>query len=167
MNITRREAILMTAAGSAGLLIPSLSVAQAAPQTPGQKPPKPPALNVETVKEFIGASHGKMDKVKEMLGNEPRFLHSSFDHGGGDFESGIEAAGHIGDRELTLFFIGKGARLSIFQAAMLGQLDLVKAILALYPEARQSKGPHGLDLMHHARKGGDEAKAVLEFLERA
>jgi hypothetical protein len=162
MNITRREAILMTAAGSAALLVPGMAIAQTSPQ----KPPKPPALKMEIVKEFVGVSHGKFDKVKEMLGNEPALLHACFDHGGGDFETGLEAAGHIGDREIALYLIGKGARLSIFQAAMLGQLDLVKGIIALYPEARHSKGPHRLDLMHHARKGGDEARAVLEFLEK-
>jgi hypothetical protein len=162
MNVTRRQAILITAAGSVGLFVPGMAVAQ----VPTPKPPKPPALKTDVVKEFIRVSHGRIDGVKEMLGNEPTLLHSCFDHGGGDFESGIEAAGHIGDRELTLFFISKGARLSIFQAAMLGQLDLVKAIITLYPEARQSKGPHGLDLIHHAKKGGDEALAVLEFLQK-
>ncbi|MCB0547486.1 MAG: hypothetical protein KDD19_07840 [Phaeodactylibacter sp.] len=35
-----------------------------------------------------------------------------------------------------------------------------KRFLQLY-----TKGPHGLSLMHHAKKGGEEALAVVEWLE--
>ena len=48
---------------------------------------------------------------------------------------------------------------------MLGRLDVVKAILSAYPELKTSKGPHGLQLLHHATKGGAEAAPVLEYLK--
>jgi hypothetical protein len=164
MDHTRRETLRLAVVGSVGLLVPGLSTAQT--PTPPQRPPNKPALMPDVVKEFVKAGHGKFDHVKELLGNEPGLLNASWDVGGGDFESALEAAGHIGDREIALYLIGKGARLSIFQVAILGQLDLVKGIIALYPEARQSKGPHGLDLIHHAKKGGAQAEAVLEYLQR-
>jgi len=47
----------------------------------------------------------------------------------------------------------------------LGGLDVVKAILSAYPELKTSTGPHGLQLLHHANKGGVEAAPVLEYLK--
>jgi hypothetical protein len=55
--------------------------------------------------------------------------------------------------------------MNIFCAAILGRLDVVKAILSVYPELKTSKGPHGLQLLHHAAKGGAEAARVLEYLK--
>ena len=45
--------------------------------------------------------------------------------------------------------------------------EIVRATLAAFPEARDVKGPHGIPLIEHARKGGDEAREVLELLESA
>jgi hypothetical protein len=58
----------------------------------------------------------------------------------------------------------RGARLDIFAAAMLGQLEVVKAILAADPAAKSAPGPHGIPLLAHAQAGGEAAKAVLAFL---
>jgi hypothetical protein len=48
---------------------------------------------------------------------------------------------------------------------MLGKLDIVKAMLGAYPGLLHAKGPHGIPLMSHARKGGVEAEPVVAFLE--
>jgi hypothetical protein len=96
----------------------------------------------------------------------PQLLNASWDWGGGDFESALEGAGHMGNREIARFLISKGARPGVFQFAMLGELDLVKAVLRAHPELAQSKGPHGIPLIAHAKAGGDGAKAVLEYLEK-
>ena len=63
------------------------------------------------------------------------------------------------------FLIGQGARLDVFVAAMLGKLDIVRAVLTAWPGLVQSKGPHGITLMRHARAGGEPAKAVGDYLE--
>ena len=141
---------------------------QATPTPPltTTRPPKPPALAPELVKEFVGKSHSDLARVKELYAQEPGLLNASHDHGGGDFETGLEAAGHVGNRDIALFLLEKGARMNIFCAAMLGRLDIVKAVLGAFPELKNSKGPHGLMLKHHARKGGEEAKLVLEYLEQ-
>jgi hypothetical protein len=47
---------------------------------------------------------------------------------------------------------------------MMGKLDIVEATLKTFPELKHSKGPHGLGLIHHAEKGGENARAVLKFL---
>jgi hypothetical protein len=48
---------------------------------------------------------------------------------------------------------------------MLGKLDVVKATLDAFPEARNVVGPHGIPLLAHAQAGGEDAAAVLEFLK--
>ncbi len=125
---------------------------------------KPAPLKVEWVKEFVSVSHGKFDRVKEMLENDHLLLHSSYDWGGGDFESGIEAAGHVGNKEIAHYLLTKGARYNIYLACMLGHLDTVKNVLSYKPELIHSKGPHGFTMLHHAQKGGEDAKEVVDFL---
>ena len=92
-----------------------------------QQPEQPQPIKLEWVKEFVGVCHSKFDRAKEMLENDPQFLHVSFDWGGGDFESGIEAAGHVGNKEIATYLLSKGARYNIYLACMLGHLDVVKS----------------------------------------
>jgi hypothetical protein len=125
---------------------------------------KPAPLAPELVKEFVGAGHGNLAKVTEMLDKTPSLLNATWDWGGGDYESAIEGAGHMGNREIATYLLSKGARMNIFCAAMLGHLDVVKALLTAYPNLKTSKGPHGIMLLQHATKGGEMAKPVLEYL---
>ena len=48
---------------------------------------------------------------------------------------------------------------------MLGEVEIVRAMLAAHPEMRDAKGPHGIPLRAHAEAGGEQARAVLEFLD--
>jgi hypothetical protein len=70
----------------------------------------------------------------------------------------------MGNREIAEFLIAQGARLDVFVAAMLGRLDIVRAMLSAWPPLLQSRGPHGITLLRHARAGGQAAKAVEEYL---
>lgn len=135
------------------------------PHVPTFQQEKPPALAPELVKEFVIAGHGNIQKVKELLTQYPGLLNASWDWGGGDFESAIEGAGHVGNREIAEYLLAQGARINIFQAAMLGKIDIVKSTITAFPNLKASKGPHGLMLVHHATKGGEQAKAVLEYLK--
>ena len=122
-------------------------------------------IAVEMVQEFVGQSHGNLERVTEMLAEEPKLLHAAWDWGGGDWETGLGAASHVGRRDIAEFLLSKGARMDIFAATMLGQLEIVKRILSLQPEAWNAPGPHGIPLIVHARMGGAQAEAVLAFLE--
>src|SRR5512139_4160725 len=124
-----------------------------------------PALEASLVQEFVGNAHGDLQRVKELLEQQPALIHACWDWGGGDFETGLGAAAHMGRRDIAEFLLEKGARLDLFAAAMLGKLEIVKAALAAFPEAIQTPGPHGIPLIVHARAGGAEAQAVLEYLE--
>ena len=126
---------------------------------------RPAPLKPEIVKEFVTVAHGNFDRTKEMLENEHLLLHVSNDWGGGDFESAIEACGHTGNKEIIAYLMGKGARYNIYLACTLGHLETVKNVLTFNPALLNSKGPHGLTMLHHAIKGGDGSKPVLEYLQ--
>lgn len=124
-----------------------------------------PALEAKLVQEFVSVAHGDLNRVKELLAQEPALVNATWDWGGGDFETALGAAAHMGAKNITNFLLEHGARLDILSAAMLGKLEIVKAALTAYPESINTLGPHGIPLMTHAKAGGDDAKAVLEFLE--
>ena len=124
-----------------------------------------PALEAKLVEEFVGNSHGNFERVKEMLAQEPALIHAAWDWGGGDFETALGAAAHMGNKTIANYLLEQGARIDIFAAAMLGKLDIVKATLSAYPDAIDIPGPHGIPLLDHAEAGGEGAKSVLEFLE--
>jgi hypothetical protein len=48
-------------------------------------------------------------------------------------KTALEGAGHMGNKDIANFLLSKGARMNIFCAAMLGRLDVVKAILSAFP----------------------------------
>jgi hypothetical protein len=158
--LSRRTLLVGAAATAAALIVPAM--AKQIQQPVGVKPP---ALSLDLVKEFVIAGHVDLDKVKQMLGNERGLLNATWDWGGGDFEMAIGGAGHMGRRDIALYLVGEGCRMDIFVAAMLGELEVVKTTLAQFPNLLSSHGPHGIPLMAHARAGGEQAKAVLEYLQ--
>ncbi len=123
-----------------------------------------PALEAKLVEEFVGKSHGDLERVKEMLAQEPALVNATWDWGGGDFETALGAAGHMGRKDIANYLLEHGARIDIFVAAMLGKLDIVKAALSAYPQAKDIPGPHGIPLIAHANAGGKEAQTVVDFL---
>ena len=124
-----------------------------------------PALDTALVFEIVAKAHGDLDRVKELLAQEPALVNATWDWGGGDFETALGAAAHMGRKDIANFLLEHGARLDIFAAAMLGKLDIVKAALLAYPAALKIPGPHGIPLIAHVQSGGEEAKAVLEYLQ--
>jgi hypothetical protein len=165
---TRRFVLTRTLTGIfAAVTAPALAQMSPTPAQPAapRVPERPQALKPTLVEEFVRKAHGDFPATKALLAETPGLLNATWDWGGGDFEMGIGGAGHMGNREIAEFLIGQGGRMDIFVAAMLGKLDIVKAMLAAYPGLLYSKGPHGIPLMSHAKKGGAPAEAVVAFLE--
>lgn len=127
---------------------------------------KAPRLDSELVYEFVKYSHFDLIKVKEYFKNEPKLLHSAWDWGGGDFETAIQACSHVGNKEIAEFLLSEGARMNLFTAVMLGKTEIVQSILQIFPKQIKTRGPHGLGLIHHAKKGGDDAAEVLRYLKQ-
>ena len=126
---------------------------------------KKPALESKLVEEFVGNAHGNLDRVKELLAQEPALVNATWDWGGGDFETALGAASHMGRKDIADFLLEHGARLDIFAAAMLGKLEIVKAALEAFPNAINTPGPHGIPLITHAEMGKEDAQAVLQYLK--
>ena len=106
---------------------------------------------------MVGVSHGNVARVRELLTGRPALANASWDWGYGDWESALGAASHVGNQEIAKLLLAAGARPSIFSAAMLGQLDTVKAFILASPGVQKTRGPHGLTLLSHARAGGPAA----------
>ena len=152
----RKQFFQQSAFFTAGLILPSTN------SLPFQDSPP---INPKFVKEFVGASHGKFDRVKEMLNDHPNLIYSVWDWGHGDFEMCIGAAGHVGNKDIANYLLEKGARIYLFVLTMLGKTQLVKPIIEAYPQFLNVAGPHGFTLLHHAKRGGDDAKELLSYFE--
>jgi hypothetical protein len=103
--------------------------------------------------------------VKELVEARPSLARASWDWGFGDWESALGAASHMGNRPIAEYLISQGARPSLFSAAMLGQVDVVKAMVAANSGAQRIRGPHGISLLAHAKAGGEQARLVFEYLQ--
>ena len=122
-------------------------------------------LPADKVKEFVIAGHNSLDKVKTLLIEFPTLLYATWDWGSGDFETALEGAGHMGNKEIANHLIGLGARTNLFVLTMLGKTQIVKPYLETFPQYLNARGPHGLTLLHHAQKGGDDANDLLDYLQ--
>lgn len=122
----------------------------------------PPALPAEQVSEFVRVAHADLDRTIRMLDEEPALLNATWDWGAGDFETALGAASHMGNREIAGVLLGRGARLDLFCAAMMGMLAVVRPVVDAYPAAIGWLGPHRIPLLRHAEAGG--ADDVVDFL---
>ena len=124
-----------------------------------------PAQPPELVREMVTVAHFDLKRVKELVGAHPALAKAAWDWGFGDWETPLGAASHMGNRPMAEFLIEQGAHPTIFSAAMLGNLDVVKAMIGSAPGAQRIRGPHSISLLAHARMGGEVAKPVLDYLQ--
>ena len=133
---------------------------------PGFKPSwKKPQINRLLVQDFVIYAHSDLGMARKLLEKEPALINATMDWGGGDWETGLGGASHMGRRDIVEFLLEKGARIDIFCAAMMGQLDAVKAFLTLQPKLIDARGPHGFTLHFHAQVGAKDAEKVLDYLQ--
>ena len=124
-----------------------------------------PAVSPDLVRAFVANAHGDLDQVQALLAQDPVLINAAWDWGGGDWETALGAAAHMGRNDIARWLLDHGARLDLFAAAMLGELAIVQAVLQAFPQALDVPGPHGIALLAHAKAGGDDAAAVVKFLE--
>ncbi|HEY2905183.1 MAG TPA: hypothetical protein VGJ29_04730, partial [Vicinamibacterales bacterium] len=132
-------------------------------------PPRPPSIFPtqlpELVQEMVVVAHGNEARVKELVGRQPSLAKATWDWGFGDWETSLGAASHVGHRGIAELLLANGAHPTIFSAAMLGQLDIVKGFVAASPGVQRTRGPHSISLLSHATNGGPRAQAVVEYLK--
>ncbi|HYN20025.1 MAG TPA: ankyrin repeat domain-containing protein [Thermoanaerobaculia bacterium] len=118
---------------------------------------------MEMVKEFVGAAHANLEKTQTLLESQPALVNATWDWGGGDWETGLGGASHMGSREIALYLLSKGARMDVFCAAMLGKIEVVKAFLVDDPSVIHLPGPHRIPLIRHAVAGNQDG--IVELLK--
>jgi hypothetical protein len=178
-SCTRKQFLLGSGAAALGLFCgrgllqaqpgssPSGPGSSGTPESADNVPDFPehhPQFDRARVKRFVIAGHANLPAVKAMLSEEPNLINGAIDWGNGDFETALGGASHMGRRDIAEYLLGHNARMDIFAATMLGQIDIVKAAVAAFPNIVNVPGPHGIPLIVHAEKGGAAAQAVLEFL---
>ena len=113
----------------------------------------PAALEPSLVQSFVGNAHGDLDAVRAALAEQPSLANAAWDWGGGDWETALGAASHMHRRDIAELLLAHGARMDIFAAAMLGEVEIVRAMLDARPDLRAAVGPHGIPLRAHAEGG--------------
>jgi len=122
-------------------------------------------LNRQLLQDFVIFAHSDLAMVKQLLEREPGLLNGAVDWGGGDFETALGGASHMGKHDIVGYLLERGARIDVFCAAMTGQIDAVRSFLTLQPALIDAKGPHGFSLHFHAQVGGERSAAVLDYLQ--
>ena len=126
-----------------------------------------PAQDPAIVKEMVGVSHANLARVRELVERQPALANAAIDWGFGDWENALGAASHMGRRDIAEVLLAHGARPSLFSAAMMGQLDVVRAFVTATPGVQRVLGPHGITLLAHAKAGGPGSAEVVKYLELA
>jgi hypothetical protein len=123
-----------------------------------------PTQSTALAREMVDVSHWNPSRVNELLKLHPSLANAAWDWGFGDWENALGAASHMGNVEIARALLTSGARPTIFSAAMLGQLAVVKAFVEASAGVQGTHGPHGITLLAHARAGGETAKPVFAYL---
>lgn len=118
-------------------------------------------LAPDLVKEFVIAAHYDLNKVQTLLAQYPNLLTIQHQWGPNDFEDGLGAASHVGNREIAEFFLAHGVPMNICTAAMLGRMENVSQFLSADPTLANARGAHGIPIMFHAAMGGNTIIAAM------
>jgi len=110
-----------------------------------QEPP-----STEQIREFVIAGHGNLEKVRQMLAENPKLLNASYRWNENDTETAVQAAAQVGSANVAQFLLQQGAPLEICTAAMLGMRDEVERRLNDDPQNANAIGAHGIPLLPHA-----------------
>jgi len=159
MNLERRKFLTTGLATTTAVLVPRLFAQDA--RAPGQPPAAPaerkrlPAQDLALVLRFVQAGHRDLAKVQEMVTQDPKFVLAAWDWGSGDWETALGGASHTGRRDIARYLLSQGARIDSFCAAMLGEREVVLALLKADPSTAITKGPHGYSLLYHVAISGD------------
>ena len=141
----------IAAAGLAGL---SLARAQDTKET-NSRPKRPKALDAALVNQIVEKAHFNFQEVDRLLKQEPRLVNATWDWGGGDFETALGAASHMGRNDIAQLLLDAGARKDLFYYAMEGNLAVLMPAIDVDPSIVQVPGPHTLSLLYHAAISGN------------
>jgi len=164
--LSRRALLAATPVALGGVLLEGAPTLATRPAWDEGVPDAYPTQDPEIVREVVGKSHFDLDRVRALVEPRPELARAAWDWGFGDWETALGAASHTGRREIAEYLVEKGARPDLFTFAMLGHVDVVRALVAAQPGIQRLPGPHGITLLAHAQAGGERARETVAFLER-
>jgi uncharacterized protein len=115
----------------------------------------------ETIREFVIAGHGNLDKVKTMLAEQPELLNVPFYWSETDPETALDGAAHVGNPAIADYLMAQGAPLTFYAACTLGMGDKVREYLAQNPELAKTPGVHQISALFHVALSGNTEIANL------
>jgi ankyrin repeat protein len=94
--------------------------------------------------EFVGVSHGDLDKVHRMLAANPALVNAVSTWG----ETPIQAATQTANVPIMQLLLTAGAPLDICGAAVLGLRNRVEKMLEADPSLKNATGAHGIPVLY-------------------
>jgi len=149
-GISRRTMVKSSVFGILASTIPSIANSKNLIAAPHDRYP---AIKLDIASEVVGVAHFNLDRLKELVNPRPELARAIWDWGFGDWESAIDAASHVGRKDIVDYLISKGAVPTIFSFAMMGEFEAVKKMISTYPGIQRNWGPHGISLLQHAKTG--------------
>jgi hypothetical protein len=174
----RRSLVKASFLGFVGGLIPQPNFADSQLKMFGDISGQPlphdlyPAIKLSVASEIVSVAHFDLKRLKELVDPRPELAKAKWDWGFGDWESALDAASHVGRKDIIEYLVAKGAMPTIFTFAILGQNQIVESMIASYPGIQRNLGPHGISLLQHAKTslqvdGVNKANSdkLVKFLE--
>jgi ankyrin repeat protein len=92
---------------------------------------------------FVGKGHFDLDAIERGLAAHPELVHASAT----TTELAVEAAGHVGQREIVELLLDHGAPYSMPAAIVRGKPAEITALLEHEPDRIHERGPHDFPLL--------------------
>src|SRR5207248_2171383 len=102
-------------------------------------------------------SHGNFPRVKELIEADPGLLNVSAPWD----ETPLQAASHMGRRDIAEWLLDRGAPLDVFAAGMLGRREEVIRFLDENPDLVRTRGVHGMPILFFPATRGEIEIAEL------
>lgn len=163
--LARRDFLRLGALAGLGLTTLATDPRTAHADDASAIPAEFPRHAADDVREIVAVAHTDLERVRALVSTRPALARASWDWGYGDWETPLGAASHMGRRDIAELLLAHGARPNVFSAAMLGQLEVVRAFVEADVTVASLEGPHGIPLIAHAQRGGDAAREVVAYLE--
>jgi ankyrin repeat protein len=111
----------------------------------------------ELVQSVVLSAHGNFAKVRELIERDPSLLNVNAPW----TETPIQAASHMGNRQIAEWLIHRGAPVDVFTAVMLGRREEVERFLADDPALVHALGVHDMPILLFAAVGNQPEIATL------
>jgi ankyrin repeat protein len=111
---------------------------------------------------FVGSGHFNLDAIREGLAAHPELVHASAT----TTELAVEAAGHVGQREIVELLLEHGAPYSMPAAIVRGKPTEITALLDHEPDRIHERGPHDFPLLWYPVLAGGSLELAELLLAR-